>query len=433
MLEVFVNYICAFILVTIGFYVIKIIINDSRKITKKILFYLVGNSLLIAIVHYLNYSFVSLILNFIINTLTYKLIFEVTIEEAVVQTGMLTLYLLIFDTIFVIIQIIFIPLSVVQNNIIIYLISNVLISLFTYLSIRVGAINKTLNKFYRILVNKDLRLNMFFIILIIITTCGILYSFIINNKFNLRFYSDITVITSLLVIGIIFVNNKDGYNKLSSEYDLLLENVNNFQDWIEQEQYLRHEYKNQLAIIYALSNQVEIKDKIQEIINQNLNIQNDTVKQIEILPRGDLKGILYYKTLIAEKNKINLTVDVSIRDKSVLNRLNKKEINVLAKLVGIFYDNAIEAAKESRKKIMLVEIYEIKNVLNIVISNTFNKSSIINNRFERGTSSKGTGRGNGLYFANKILKMNNWLIEKQEIIDNYYIETISVNKNTSNK
>lgn len=433
MLEVLINFICAFILVLAGFYIIKKITGSNQKISLRVIGYLLLNSSLIAIVHYLNYSFISLMLNFIINTLTYKGIFKVSLEEAVVQTGILTMYLLIFDTIFVIIQINAIPLKVVQNNILVYLISNILVVLMTYLSIQISFIYKRLRKFYQVLVNKDLRLNMIFIILIIITACGILYSFIINNKFNLRFYTDLTVIASLLIIGIIFIKNKDVYNKLSSEYDILLSSVQNFEDWIEKEQYLRHEYKNQLAILYGISSEKEVKNKIQEIIDQNLDINNDVVKQLSMLPRGDLKGILHYKTIVAQKHKIKLTVDVSIQDNGIINKLNKKEINTLAKLIGIFYDNAIEAAAESKKRIVLLEIYELKGRVNFVISNTFKKNSIINSQHERGISSKGKGRGNGLYFANKILNKNKWIIEKNEIIDNYYVETITVIKNTSKK
>lgn len=433
MLEVLINFICAFILVLAGFYIIKKITGSNQKISLRVIGYLLLNSSLIAIVHYLNYSFISLMLNFIINTLTYKGVFKVSLEEAVVQTGILIMYLLIFDTIFVIIQINAIPLKVVQNNILVYLISNILVVLMTYLSIQISFIYKRLRKFYQVLVNKDLRLNMIFIILIIITACGILYSFIINNKFNLRFYTDLTVIASLLIIGIIFIKNKDVYNKLSSEYDILLSSVQNFEDWIEKEQYLRHEYKNQLAILYGISSEKEVKNKIQEIIDQNLDINNDVVKQLSMLPRGDLKGILHYKTIVAQKHKIKLTVDVSIQDNGIINKLDKKEINTLAKLIGIFYDNAIEAAAESKKRIVLLEIYELKGRVNFVISNTFKKNSIINSQHERGISSKGKGRGNGLYFANKILNKNKWIIEKNEIIDNYYVETITVIKNTSKK
>ena len=106
--------------------------------------------------------------------------------------------------------------------------------------------------------------------------------------------------------------------------------------------------------------------------------------------------------------------------------MNKNDTQTLCKLIGIYYDNAIEAAKETRKKNILIEIYEVKNQTNIVISNTFKKAKNFNNRNEKGISSKGKGRGNGLYFAKSLLDKNKWIEENQEIIDRYYIETLHI-------
>ena len=82
---------------------------------------------------------------------------------------------------------------------------------------------------------------------------------------------------------------------------------------------------------------------------------------------------------------------------------------------------------------MLVEIYELKDCVNIVISNTFQQQSMVKNMGNKGATTKGKGRGNGLYFARKIINQNEWLKEKHEIIDKYYIQTLTVLKSTSKK
>ena len=51
-------------------------------------------------------------------------------------------------------------------------------------------------------------------------------------------------------------------------------------------------------------------------------------------------------------------------------------------------------------------------------------------RNKKGISSKGEGRGNGLYFAGKLIKENSWLEGKQEIIDNYYIQQLIIKKDS---
>ena len=68
----------------------------------------------------------------------------------------------------------------------------------------------------------------------------------------------------------------------------------------------------------------------------------------------------------------------------------------------------------------------MKNKVSFVFSNTFKKNKNMKDRNKKGVSSKGEGRGNGLYFAEKIIKENTWLEQKQEIIDNYYIQQIII-------
>ena len=161
-------------------------------------------------------------------------------------------------------------------------------------------------------------------------------------------------------------------------------------------------------------------------MEDSINIEGQASTNLKNLPKGGIKGLMYYKAAIAQKHKIKLTADVSIESKGILTKLTEKEIRVLCKLIGIYFDNAIEAAAESRKKIVSIEIYELKNKVSIVFSNTFKKHKNINDRNKKGISSKGAGRGNGLYFASKLIKENPWIEEKQEIIDNYYIQQLII-------
>ena len=48
------------------------------------------------------------------------------------------------------------------------------------------------------------------------------------------------------------------YNKLTEEYDSMFNYVNEFEDWLEKEQFNRHEYKNQLAVLRCLSTEKKI-------------------------------------------------------------------------------------------------------------------------------------------------------------------------------
>ena len=249
-----------------------------------------------------------------------------------------------------------------------------------------------------------------------------------NFDFNYKYASDLIVMIIISVLTVIFINNRNNYNQLSDEYDNLFVYVQNFEEWIEKEQLNRHEYKNQLAVLRCLTKEKKVKDKIDEILEDNINIEGEVVHQLKALPKGGMKGLMYYKSAIAQKNKINLTVDVSIERKSILNQLPEKDMRVLCKLIGIYFDNAIEAAKETRKKNVLVEVYELKDKVNIVISNTFKKAKNFDKRNEKGVSSKGEGHGNGLYFAKNLITKNEWLSGRQDVIDGYYIQELSIKR-----
>ena len=434
MLEVFINYICALIMAFAGFYIIKKIIHSSEKINIKTIIVLLINCIFTVIIHYLNYNVISVLLDFILNIVTYKIIFKISIEESIIAVGILSILIIISDMIDVFIHLLFIPHDLIQGNIYIFLLGNIIVSAITILIIKIKVIESKINNFYKILSSKNLKLNILFVALIMIGISGVVYSIIINFKFNLRFFTDVLIMSSLIITSFIFARNRESYSKLSKEYDVLLLNVQNFEEWIEKEQFIRHEYKNQLAVLYSLTKEKAVKEKIEDIIKNNLNIENEVVYNLKVLPKGTLKGILYYKAIIAEQNKIKLTTDISINKNSLLNKLSKKRINELSKILGIYFDNAIEAAKDTRKKIVSLEIYELKDKINIIISNTFKKDSIIDNNVKKGVSSKGRNRGKGLYFASKIINNNsNWLVEKHEIVDNYYVEIITITKSTSKK
>ena len=235
------------------------------------------------------------------------------------------------------------------------------------------------------------------------------------------------------VLATLFIKSKNSYDKLNSKYESMFNYVQNFEDWIEKEQLNRHEYKNQLAVLRCLTSEKKVKDKIDEILEDSINIEGEVVHQLKTLPKGGIKGLMYYKSAIAQKNKIDLTVNISLELHSILSKLTEKEVKVLCHLIGIYFDNAIEAAKETRTKKVLIEIYELKDRVTFVFSNTFKKTKNFDDRNNKGVSTKGEGHGNGLYYASKLIGQNPWLSQKQEVIDKYYIQQIIVTRKTDRK
>ena len=256
---------------------------------------------------------------------------------------------------------------------------------------------------------------------------GVLYLSFLRCGLEALFTTSSLILVILFLLVVILITERNSYDKLATDYDSLFKCIQTFEEWIENEQLNRHEYKNQLAVLRCMTKERKVKDKIDDIISGYIDIDDSIITKVKNIPSGGIKGLLYYKIIVAKKHNLNIDVDIDKKISKILKQLNKQEMKVLSQLIGIYCDNAIEAASETKKKIVLIELYEIDNAINIVISNTYNKSNDISNRYQKGITTKGQGRGNGLYFASKILSRNKWLKEEQNIRNEYYIQKIIVN------
>ena len=415
-----------------SYYIIKqILMVHKRKEYKKVK--IIKNIILLIILvtitvllYKIQYTTLYTITIFLLNIAVFKSIFEITIEESITACALLMALLFFSDIITSSICGIVFGVKEFRANSIIFLITNLIVCISCTIMINIKIISQQFQKFYNNINKKRGLINWLFLVLLIIDFCCLTGNIAKANNFNINYFVNVMVIMIFLIITYIFIKERNNYHQLSAEYDSLFNYIQTFEDWIEKEQLNRHEYKNQLAVLRCLTKENKVKEKIDEILEDSINIEGQASTNLKNLPKGGIKGLMYYKAAIAQKHKIKLTADVSIESKGILTKLTEKEIRVLCKLIGIYFDNAIEAAAESRKKIISIEIYELKNKVSIVFSNTFKKHKNINDRNKKGVSSKGAGRGNGLYFASKLIKENPWIEEKQEIIDNYYIQQLII-------
>lgn len=434
MLEVLVKLINSLILSIAGYFVIKKVLKqkDSKiRIKEFIIFFL--SAIITVIIYRENYEGINTILIFLFNIIIYKFLFDITIDESVISTSILMIVIFVIEIILSLIYMPFISVKIARTNLLISFLSNVIVSIFCVMILKIKCIEDQLTKFYRNIVSKRVISIIIYFTLIVIGSSYLFYNIGTSKFFNKEYILNLITIIIFIVLTYIFICNKNNYSKLEKEYDTLFSYTQNFEEWIEKEQLNRHEYKNQLAVLRCLTNEKKVKEKIDEILADNINIEDQAVTQLKVLPKGGIKGLMYYKAAVAQKYKLNLTADVSIEQNGILTKLTEKEIRVLCKLIGIYFDNALEAAKESRKKNISVEIYEWKDKVNIIFSNTFKRHKNMKDRNKKGISSKGEGRGYGLYFASKLLKENPWIEESQEIIDKYYIEKIIIKEQNKKK
>lgn len=266
--------------------------------------------------------------------------------------------------------------------------------------------------------------------LIFISTISIFYNITKINTFSLKFVTNTVVIISFITVGIIFIKDQTNYGRLAERYNTLFKYVQTLEDSIDNINVGNHEYKNKLAI---LKNYIDEGDKtnsvniLNEMIKETMNKDNRVLTKLKKVPKGGIKGLLYYKILIVNKNKINFCIDISDRVIPNIKKLNIEQLKKICNLIGIYFDNAIEGAKESRKKLLSVEIYNLDDDIEFVFCNTMkNKNIDIEKIGSNGYTTKGKGHGRGLYLAKKIIMKNEWIRAETKIDKNLYIQKLII-------
>lgn len=428
------KFICCALIAVAGLIVVKNISGSEEKlISIKSIALMICLIIVPAFMYTTDYNYIYTIIIYIMTIVTYKYVLNISFKKSVISCGVLFVTLFLLDFVASMIMAPFITASEVRETWYINIICNIIFSIALIILYSRTKAKKIALRFIIKLESKRQTNFFVFLILAVVAMSTILYTLTNNYKITSLLTINFLLFLIFFLLVIILVGEKNSYVKLSDDYESLFNYVKIFEDWIEDEQLIRHEYKNQLAVLRCLTKEKKVKNKIDEIISDTINIDNHMINQLKNLPSGGLKGLLYYKIAVAKNNDINIEVDVSQDASPVLNTLNQDELKIISKLVGIYCDNAIEAAKETKKKIVLIEIYEINDTANIVISNTCKEDKVLVNRHDKGVSTKGKGRGNGLYFAKKMLNKNTWIEESQEIIDGYYIETLKITKKRKSK
>ena len=291
-----------------------------------------------------------------------------------------------------------IPYSLLISSIL----NNILVILFSkikFVSKNIKKINLSIKKN-----NKD----WIYIILIMI----LMVLFITFNKYNmqssLEYYISIGLVVFVVVSFIYVIYNKFQRQAMEDKYNESMEYVLRYEKIINEQGKKNHEYNNQLMVIKGYIDKPErLSEYLDEVIGEHKTGQNYTVKQLGFLPDGGVKGLLYHKLSKMKDNDIKyyLYVDQNLKDKDS-DCFNLKTYRDLTKLLGVFLDNAIDAALKSEEKEIDVELKDKDDCLLLTISNTYDKNTDINKVGKSGFTTKGVGHGFGLSIVKDIAKTN---------------------------
>ena len=320
--------------------------------------------------------------------------------------------------------------SVIASGLIVNLSVLLIMILLTYI------IRKPLRKLmkYKLSENKKI---VVISVLAIIFTAIFFYKFATGYKMNQDVIIYLIAMFAFIVILFTLFRQRMDNEKVSKKYDELLDVMKNYESDIEEQRTLRHETKNEFATIKCKLQDKEdnktIIEYIDSVIGEKGKASSTKYSKFKYLPSNGLKGFFYYKFIEAEKKGINVSINISKQiENSFLKDIDTKDFKDLARIVGVYLDNAIEASSTSEDKKLGIEMYLIKEKIELIITNTFNNEINLDKIGKESFSTKGKHRGHGLLLVNKILSENNMFEAKNEIRDNIYIQSLKIKDNKKN-
>ena len=405
----------------------KITKYKNKLLSLKTLFWFAISMLPTAIFYTSEYDFTTF-LTFLILILSLKNIFDIDILTSCILTLYVMAFSAISDLIVSTVIVNFMSLPEIRETFYIMFISNAIVSLLTYIAFCIPAVqrlvNKSIEKIHKPKNRRVLTFCLFAYIAIVISFYVASKVFIPTQDY---FIINLVILTFIAMI-FIYMNEILKYDKLLTQNNILFECMQNIEDYQEQQDLKIHEYKNQLSKIMAVTKDKKVIKVLNKILKVDLSNDNYILGQIKYIPKGEIKSLIYYKLLVAHKEGLNILVDISPKLVNEDFALSTSQNNELSQLIGIYFDNAIEASASSTKKQLTLEIYKIKKNIFFVITNTYKGKIKLNHVIKKGFSTKGNGRGKGLYFASKIVSNSSYFISDAKIIGEYFIQKLELKK-----
>lgn len=428
MLELIIKFLIALVMPISGFFVIKNLIDSEEKIySVKNILIILGLCITNLLIYTSDYKSYTTLFNFCFLIIGYKYIFKISFFQSFLLS--ITVMIFSFPSEIIFYILIYAPFNknLARNYGIEMLMGNLSVGVMIVLISKIKFIKKSIKNIF-IKLGGFVRLETIFVSTFWIIITSILSYLISRNGFtDIGFWISALIELAFIVFMLNHFMDKDRYIGLNERFDDLYEYVQTMEESLDNEQMNIHEYKNQLSVIRSMTNNKKIKDYIDSLVDE---CPDDAKWNTELknLPKCGLKGLLHYKLACAAKKNLNVLITVSPDTAPVIKNLSLEEMKQLSRLVGIYMDNAMEAALDTEKKNVALEIYKIKDTVNIVISNSANiDESKVKMIGKRGFTSKGKGHGRGTYLAKKMLLHNKKFSASNSVVKDYYIERIIIN------
>lgn len=209
-----------------------------------------------------------------------------------------------------------------------------------------------------------------------------------------------------------------------TEYTKLMENLTGVRYLVDSMRANNHDFTNKLHVILGLIQMEQYQEAVRYIMNVTM-VQRETIHQImESVGDSSVAALLIGKNARASE----LNIKFSLKTGSALSR---EDIDLpsgdLVTIIGNLLDNAMDSMNEKRTppKELTVGIFTNPHTMLITVDDTGKGISKENLEriFENGFSTKGTGRGTGLYLVKDLVESHGGTIsvESEEDVGTSFI------------
>lgn len=433
MVAILSNFIYSFILVLLFYLLGSSIFNKSKRINMKKVIVFLWTSLFITLSFNISsINFQALVFIFIVFIFN-KLLFKVSNRKNLMITMFYYISLVVSDSILSTINILYN--SFFSKKIIFFsstLIYNIISSIISYFII-IFLHNWTKDA---LVSNSKVAINNIFTFILAFITCTCLLFFKIPSLDikNIDLIINVTFLVIFVLITLLHIIKDILYAKdIFKDYQNTMKYVKDTEKLLEEYRFSIHENRNQLIMIRNMLNKKtdkKVLDYIDSIIaykNELDTLDSWTFKNLSSIPFVGLKEFIDYKFCEMMSNNIEVETVVSKEIKNLDEKMfTTKDKEELYSVIGIIIDNAKEALLHSTNKYFSFQMFLVDNNINLVFANTYHNPVNSNKIFLSGFTNKGPRHGNGLAIAKKITTGNPKFNLVTEILDEFFVQTLSV-------
>lgn len=390
---------------------------------------IIGIILLFIATSFINYYFKDFIKTIFISSImiiVLKLIFNQNLNQSVITSVFIFICYFIAEIIYGVLFILILRIDInVLTSDSMFIFNNFFLSLFSYLI----SLIPLFKNIYKKTINNIKNNEYLILFLVFVTAIGIFGNKQGNANNFFELLSNYLLILIFVITIYFLVKERIRSEKTKERYDQLFNYIEKYEKELNKKNLLIHEFKNQIIVIKGLSNtnNNKLQEYLETIIKDVKKVDLFNISEMENVPSGGLKGLLYYKLGDIEETGIKIFMKINSNTiKSPFNKIPTELYKDILKILGIYIDNAIEASRDSRNKEIIIEMFYEKRKFHFIISNNYKNNVDFDKVYEIGYSTKGKNRGYGLAIAKSIINKNGFISEKREITDQYHTQELVI-------